>query len=464
MNEMSDDGNNQSKLDQNNSATRKSWSVKNCLLGLMIGLSAQEAIAGGNGVNTGRENLALSQTVYTPRDELMPGVPMPPQRPKQPEASEKWKNLPWLQLFDGRPYGAFVEIKPYVKPRARPVDLKQLREIAVQYEEDMTDEALLAREQHYQEEDEREATKEALTIPLSKVWMLILSADNNRSHLVEFSKKTKTLEGCLLKGPSGGNLWTYANLVKFCGGELHITKKVAEYLDQCFPPYEKTIATHYFLYDKGQKAVCLHELPTEMPKTEARDRPTANEEVETIASIGGAPYWPLSEGGFFGINCMNVPRSIAAYNRENYLNSLSNSQYTELTSPLRLWAYTYLVRHDKPISCSPARYFVDFVNQVSAFLPDRTVLLVGQGTVLRVRLDDGSTDAPANQVRSIPPKQFIERVKLDGGAVCFEGGGESCHWIDVESLKADKSDSEIVYSKYWLEGFDRAVSHIYFSK
>jgi hypothetical protein len=130
-----------------------------------------------------------------------------------------------------------------------------------------------------------------------------------------------------------------------------------------------------------------------------------------------------------------------------------------------LWAYTYLVRHDKSISCSPARYFVDFVNKVYAFLPDRTVLLVGQGTMLRARLDDGSTEAPANLVHSVLPRQFLERMYFDGGVDCFDGRSkEPCHWMDVESLKSDKSGLETIYAKFWLEGFDRTVSRVYFSK
>lgn len=232
--------------------------------------------------------------------------------------------------------------------------------------------------------------------------------------------------------------------------------------------------THYFTPARGRRVLCLSLLPdgtAVMPAAAVRapfvDEVDARWEPRPAASrsylhdlFRTAPAWSGSDRAIATVACQHVTTAVAAYATRDYMKDLQGAgRRAELTSPDLVWSWKYLARPQRAIRCGAARYTVDHVATPMGLLPDGTVLLYGRATVLRVRLSDGSTDAPASVLQRVAPRSYIEQVLAAAGSGCRDGHSP-CPWTDAPGART--RDAEAGHALRWFEGLDRTVQRIFF--
>ena len=297
-----------------------------------------------------------------------------------------------------------------------------------------------------------------------RVWLDLRDpADCPRIRLIQYARGNSPLiEGCI---------GSAREPCKLPPAQAALTQAV----DTCLADKR---AKQYFVASRVPRVICLSELS---------DRIEPGKEVAGIADVTAidprwewksnsssyylndlfptAPFWQQSDRDIAIVGCQRPASAIAAYStRDSYKGLLSRPRaYAQLTSPHLVWAWTYLVLQAAPFRCGTARYSIDHLDNQFAILPDQTALLVGNRSVIRVRISDGSTDAPATQVQRIPPRGYIERMLLAGQPDCVAITSEVCHWVGKISTPTGGL-SEVEYARRWFEGFDRDVRSIFFNK
>lgn len=241
--------------------------------------------------------------------------------------------------------------------------------------------------------------------------------------------------------------------------------------------FDNSKLNEYFVSSDASSFICLAKLVPELapgPSTrnialligiDARSRPAHNPLLLNDL-FATAPYWTPSDLGMNRIACTRMTHAVAAYSVREYWRDFDKpGKPTELSTQHLVWAQTYLARQHKPYRCGIARYYVDHVDRPLGILPDRTALVAGLSTVIRIRLSDGSTDAPSKLVRQVPAREYIDTILLAGRPDCVavnDIGQKTCHWIDERTPKFVPG-SEDDYARRWFEGLDRTISRIYFN-
>lgn len=182
-----------------------------------------------------------------------------------------------------------------------------------------------------------------------------------------------------------------------------------------------------------------------------------------------APYWTADEGYKNALACNPYPISIFAFEVAQAI-PLDSIKYP-LTSPYLLWGSMYISRIKKAYACSDGYYNIDLIiRPVNLSFADDTMLILGNRTALRIRVRDGSTEAPTTIVVKLIPGDFVETLTKDGGENCLRNDLlKLCKWLSQEvqdntkTLKSPKSTSpDVNYTKSWYQGFDHAIQRIYF--
>lgn len=251
----------------------------------------------------------------------------------------------------------------------------------------------------------------------------------------------------------------------------------------------------YFVSSQGMRAICVYAMPSQLdeyllkePRTSANDllvmsiepiwernQQESNRPDNTGLLAHFFPSAPISQLSRVGLNggrnCYDLPYSLSAFSTDKASNIFS-ANIPALRHPDFRWSYVYLVRAKKRISCRDAHYDIDVPNRPLAYgLADNTMLVRGQGSVLRIRVSDGSTDAPLHLVKRVQPQTFIETMQADGGAGCQSDNEKlPCKWLlqqgwyTYEKKYPDGNAGELFHSKFWFQGFDQAIKHIFFKQ
>jgi len=83
-----------------------------------------------------------------------------------------------------------------------------------------------------------------------------------------------------------------------------------------------------------------------------------------------------------------------------------------------VWEHKYLIKTTGFTYCWGAKRYIDEPERKYFQLNDGTVLLFGQISQLRVRLKDGSTDAPKHLVKIFKPEVIQKLINENGGEEC----------------------------------------------
>ena len=127
------------------------------------------------------------------------------------------------------------------------------------------------------------------------------------------------------------------------------------------------------------------------------------------------------------------------------------------------WQKQYLIRTSGfRYHCWNASRVIDQPEDVGAWLDDGTALLVGGASVLRIRLADGSTDAPASLVKVFDAAVVTQVVQLAGDESCPE---PECPLATLGGYQADpnrapgarrRTNTPIFY-RCVIQGIDKAL-------
>ena len=329
------------------------------------------------------------------------------------------------------------------------------------------------------------------------VYIELVDWKKNQSELVAFHNKKSLGIGCFVaRGPE-----YEAPQHVLCQKQAH--KKIESnqlQLPECRldinPKYSYRSGAKYFVSNQGTQAICIYVAPTQADEDlskESRKNPNdllvtllepiwednQQESTRPNSSVGllayffpSAPIAQLSSIGFNRArNCYDFPYSLGAFATDKVSNIYS-AKTPALRHPDLRWSYLYLVRAQKRIACGDAHYDIDVPNRPLVYgLADNTMLVRGQRSVLRIRVSDGSTDAPVHLVKRVPPQTFIETMQADGGAGCQSDNEKlPCKWLlqqgwyTFEKQYPDGSAGELFHSKFWFQGFDQAIKYIFFKQ
>ena len=234
--------------------------------------------------------------------------------------------------------------------------------------------------------------------------------------------------------------------------------------------------THYFVHRAGNAVHCLASLPEVAPAGlrqasgvamladfEPRWTPQPRSARPYLNELfASAPAWTPADAATAAVACQRPAQAIGAYSSTDFWKDTEKPGVTELSAPHLVWSGKYLVKMPQPFACGAAHYRIDHVGTVLGMLPDGTVLLGGQGTVLRVRLRDGSTEAPRELLRRVAPRAYIEALLQAGGKGCVDNKSP-CSWLAGKGQRA-AGELESDYAVRWFEGLDRTVAQLFFAR
>jgi hypothetical protein len=326
------------------------------------------------------------------------------------------------------------------------------------------------------------------------IYIELVSLEKNRSELISFQTKKTLGQGCFININPAREIPQHSR----CQEQAHRKIKLKNLrLPECPVGINRSSAANagYFVSDQATRAVCVYDLFTAHSERSIKELHTysSNLFVEPIAplwtqeqfaniqrnNIGllasifpSAPIAQLNKIGLNGSrNCLGLPYGLAAFPSGKKSNS-NNAEIPTLSNSVVRWTYVYLVRTEKQVYCADARYEVDVVNQpLVQQLTDGTMLIKGQNNVLRIRIKDGSVDADSRLAKRVASREFIEILQRDGGASCeSQNSSARCKWLEQQGWykykiqHANENVDELMYSKFWFQGFDHAIKRMFFNK
>lgn len=317
------------------------------------------------------------------------------------------------------------------------------------------------------------------------IYVEIIDLQKNQSELVNIKTKQTLGIGCFLSPNSEDE----SSLHSKCKKKFHaLVLKNQVQLPDCnlrqIAGSSKNYEPIYFVSQSKLRISCVYGQthvvtsnripdPTTKSKLTLREIYPLWEKAQYVSGplthffFPNAPFWQANEYEKNARYCNQYPSTIGAFTG-------SSAFVTALANPLLVnsnlnWAYVYLVKNTASYTCSDTRYSIDLLTKIVEFpLSDGTALIFGNRNILRINLNDGATKAQKNKFKRVEPRNFIKIVRADGADGCAtEGNQAPCKWLNQQGwykysqLREDTAHE--YYGKFWFQGFDQAISRIFFS-